>query len=242
MARGASAGRKQPARKKRASRKQAAKSAETTDKALGEGAAPEAAAKRGRGRPRIERPTNGPTPDQQAETLAELIRLDTESAELGQAKATVLNRFEKWGGNKKQIKATKALLMLDAREAQVNVETLLHYAANAGIEVRWQADGQSTLVDSLEPAKPKKTTSGTRDLAAAKAHSDGFNSGKAGSVPHDNPFTPGSEEYVSWHDGRDDGQRAREGKTPGLSDRIAESKTADASMPTTAASEAPAPF
>jgi len=238
MARGAPAGRKQPARKQ-ASRKQAARSAETEDKAIGEAAPkPEAAAKRPRGRPRIERPTNGPTPDQQAETLAELIRLDTERAKLGQATATVLNRFEKWGGNKKQIKAVKALLMLDPREAQVNIETLLHYSANAGIEVRWQADGQSTLVDSLEPAKPQKTTTGTRDLAAAKAHSDGFNSGKAGAVPHDNPFTPGSEQYVSWHDGRDDGQRAREGKTPGLSDRIAEARTADASLPVTEPAEA----
>lgn len=237
MARGASAGRKQPARKQ-ASRKQAAKSVETAEKALGEGAAPEVAAKRGRGRPRIERPTNGPTPDQQAETLAELIRLDTESAKLGQVKATVLNRFEKWGGNKKQIKAVKALLMLDGREAQVNIETLLHYSANAGIEVRWQADGQSTLVDSLEPATPRRKTDGDRDRDSAKAHADGFNSGKVGGVPHDNPFKPGSIEYVSWHDGRDDGQRAREGKTPGLSDRIAESRTADASMPATEAAEA----
>lgn len=238
MARGASAGRKQPARKKQASRKQAARSAETEDKALGEAAPkPEAAAKRGRGRPRIERPTNGPTPDQQAETLAELIRLDTESAKLGQAKATVLNRFEKWGGNKKQIKAVKALLMLDGREAQVNVETLLHYSANAGIEVRWQADGQSTLVDSLEPAKPKKTTAGTRDLAAARAESDGYNSGKSGGVPHDNPHHPGSEEYVAWHDGRDSGARDMAAKS-GLTDRIAASKTADTSMPATEPAEA----
>lgn len=238
MARGASAARKQPARKQ-ASRKQAAKSAETADKALGEGAAPEAVAKRGRGRPRIERPTNGPTPDQQAETLAELIRLDTETAKLNQAKATVLNRFEKWGGNKKQIKATKTLLLLDAREAQVNIETLLHYASNAGIEVRWQADGQSTLADSLGPEQPApaKNTTGTRDLAAARAESDGYNSGKSGGVPHDNPFHPGSEEYVAWHDGRDSGARDLAAKS-GLTDRIAESRTADASMPATEAAEA----
>lgn len=195
--------------------------------------------KRGRGRPRIERPTNGPTPEQEAETLAELIRLDTESARIAQAKSTVLNRFEKQGGDKKVIKAVKALLMQDKREAQAYLEKLFRTARNADIKVSWDEDtGQATLTDVMEP--PTKNTQGTRDLAAARAHADGFNSGLNGAPPHANPFShkPGSEEYVSWLDGRDEGQRTREAKS-GLGDRIAEAATADASLPAERPSDVP---
>ena len=194
------------------------------------------APKRGPGRPRKERPTgtNGPTPEQEAETLAALIRLDTEAARISQEKGTVLARFEKIGGDKKAIKAVKSLLMLDKREAVAYLDKLLGCATRAGIAVTWQPDGQAALTDVLAPdaPTPPKNTKGTRDLAAARAEMDGFDSGKAGAAPRDNPFAhkPGSEEYVSWHDGRDSGQKAREAKS-GLSDRIAEAQAADATLP-----------
>ena len=206
------------------------------------------APKRGRGRPPKVREAipNGPTPEQEAETLAELFRLDTEGARIAQAKSTCLNRFEKWGGNKKQIKAVKVLLTLDKREASASLDALLRYARNAEIEISWEPSGQATLVDNLGPKQPAppKNTKGTRDLAAARAHADGFNSGTRGAQPHDNPFAhkPGSEEYVAWHDGRDEGARGALEKNVGLSDRVAEAKVADATMPEPAAAEAPPPF
>lgn len=200
--------------------------------------------KRGRGRPpkvREDLP-NGPTPDQRAETLASLIRLDTEKARISQEIATVLNRFEKWGGKKRQIKETKRLLMLDKREAAAEVETLLRYLRDTEIQISWEPSGQSSLVDALaSPAQPQKKTEGDRDLSVARAHSDGFNSGRAGGVPSDNPYrhAPGSEEYVAWHDGRDEGQQAREAKS-GLKDRLAEEGTPPAEQ--AASSDTPPPF
>lgn len=198
--------------------------------------------KRGRGRPRKERSTNGPTPEQEAETLAELIRLDTESARIAQAKSTVLNRFEKFGGDKKVIKAVKSLLMQDKREAQAYLEKLFRTARNAEIEIKvsWSDEGQAELTDVLDAAPSPKNTEGTRDLAAARAHNDGYNSGLNGAAPSDNPFAhkPGSEEYVQWHDGRDSAQRDRESKS-GLTDRIAASVVADASLPTEKPADVP---
>lgn len=192
--------------------------------------------KRGPGRPRKERSTgNGPTAEQEAETLAALVRLDTEAARISQEKGTVLGRFEKIGGDKKAIKTVKSLLMLDKREAVAYLDKLLGYATRAEIAVTWQPDGQAALTDMLADdaaAAPPKNMKGTRDLRAAKAEVDGYNSGKAGARPSDNPFShaPGSEEYVSWHDGRDSAALGREMRS-GLTDRIAAAEGADASLP-----------
>lgn len=162
-------------------------------------------------------PPNGPTPEDEAHTLAELIRLDTAQAQINQERSTLLARFEKKGGDKKAIKAIKVLLSRDKREAEAHLAALGRYGRNAGIKITWQGD-QSALTDVLaDPAgTPARKTDGDRDLAAARAHSDGYNSGMRGAVPSDNPHRnkPGSVEYVEWHNGRDEGQRAKEGAQP----------------------------
>lgn len=167
--------------------------------------------------PKIAAPVNGPTPEDEAHTLAELIRLDTAAAKLNQERGNILKRFEKKGGDVKAIKAIKTLVTRDAREAEAYLATLTRYGRNAGIKVTWTDGGQAQLADVLgeEAGKPpNRQTEGTRDLAAARAHSDGYNSGLTGAAPSDNPHRgqPGSIEYVEWHDGRDEGQRAREAK------------------------------
>lgn len=187
---------------------------------------------------------NGPTNDRIAEVLADYTSLDTAGARIRQQIKTLLDGFEKEGGDKAELKALHKSMRLDPREAQAKLERRIRYHAGQGIVVSWETSGQATVLDTLGPeAKaPDKNSKAARQLAAARAHSDGYNSGLKGSVPSDNPFSanPGSEEYVQWHDGRDDGQRDREARNPALRDRIAAAATADASLPEAAeAAESP---
>lgn len=186
-----------------------------------------------RGRPRkaAPEPSNGPSADRVAEYLARYTTLKTEAQRVAQAISTELTNFEKEGGDKKALKALHDSLKLDPDEARRRLETLVRYHGGQDIRVSWQDDGQSTLDDVL--ADPAPTTAGRHDLAKARAHADGYNSGKAGAIPSDNPFRhqPGSEEYVSWHDGRDEGQRDREARKPEAAARQKRAKRADASLP-----------
>lgn len=180
-------------------------------------------------------PTNGPTNDRITAVLADYTTLDTQMARIRQSVKTLLDGFEKEGGDKAELKALHKSLRLDPREAQAKLERRLRYHAGQGIVVSWLQNGQGTVIAELGPEvkAPDKKTTNDQKLAAAQAHSRGYNDGLAGGVPADNPFAhaPGSEEYVQWHDGRDDGQRDREAKNPALRDRIATAAVADASLP-----------
>jgi ribosome modulation factor len=188
-------------------------------------------------------PPNGPSPERIAEVLAEFTQLTTAGQRINQQKSTLLTTFQKQGGKPKLLKALHASLKLDKAEAVAEIGEYVRYHATQDIRVSWLANGQGALDDVLgdEHAAPAKNTKGQRDLAAARAHSDGYNSGLRGAKPSDNPFAhaPGSEEYVQWHDGRDEGQRDYLNKNGGLADRIAAAATADASMPAAPADIAP---
>lgn len=172
---------------------------------------------------------NGPSQEDRSFVLAEMLRLENARQKVNQEQGTLLSNFEKKGGNKKAIKQVFGLMKLDKRQAQVDFEALILYAAGIEISVPWRTDPQD-VADDEQPA-PK--TDGDRDLSAARAHTDGYNSGLRGSVPSDNPFSasPGSIEYVSWHDGRDEGQRDRDKRKPEDAARAAAAGEADTSLP-----------
>ena len=201
------------------------------------------AAPRGRGRPRKQAVTivpprtedrrNSPQPHETAGRLAELTRLKTESRRIAGAISALGKEAKAAGGRAywTAIKRTHDLLKLDPDEARAGLEMLVQVAAQSEIRISWVGD-QAALTDILEQNQPPpKNTKGSRDLAAARAEADGFNSGKNGALPHDNPFNPGSEQYVAWHDGRDAGQQAREAKNPGQAARVHDALAADASLP-----------
>ncbi len=187
-----------------------------------------------RGRPKKPQASNGPTPEERQQTLAELTRLKTEAQRIAGLISTLCNGFKAKGGDVKALKFLHGLTKLDPREAQAHLETMVRYATDIDIKISWQEDGQGALSDVLEgggiPASP---TDAKMDLARARAHADGYNSGKAGAVPSDNPFShrPGSEEFVAWHDGRDEGQSDRERGNPARAARVTSAAAADASMP-----------
>jgi len=152
-------------------------------------------------------PLNGPAPHQLQEWLTEMTELDTAAARIRQKQATLKKVVENSRGDWKAMKALFASTKLSEAEATANLEALVGYHRSLGIRVSFDPNGQGSLDDVLREEAPPKTAPVSAGLAVARAHSDGFNSGRHGGQPSDNPFSarPGSEEYVAWHDGRDEG-------------------------------------
>lgn len=197
-----------------------------------------AAAAAAGGAPASPAPVNVPTAERIAEVLAEYTQLDTQGRRVNQAKTTLLTNFDKEGGDKQALKALHRALSLDPAEASAKLSSLVHYQATQGITVRWQADGQGTLMDHLGEAASKPTPAAAASaeqnaLDIARAKSDGYNSGIHGAAPSDNPHQHivGSEVYVAWHNGRDEGQQDRLRRNPVLNDRISEAVTMPPAMP-----------
>lgn len=201
-------------------------------------AAPEAEpAPRGRGRPRKDRAgTNGPDANMRAETLAAYTTLKTSSQRIAGEVSALMARYKAAGGDVKALKFAHGLTKLDVREASAHLEKMVQHAGDIGVRVSWEEGGQGSLADVMEaPAANRQGTvlNGAHDLSKARAHSDGYNSGLNGSMPQDNPFSakPGSEEFVSWHDGRDEGQRDREVRNVPQAQRAVAASLADHSLP-----------
>lgn len=178
-------------------------------------------------------PPAGPSQSRRSEVLAEYTRLTTEGQRVNQAKSTLLTAFTKEGGDTKALKSLHASLKLDPAEAAAKLTTLVQYHAGVNIKVKFGDDGQGSVLDDLGPEQPTPPSDGDKLLSVARAHSDGYNCGRSGATPSDNPFQHqiGSEEYVNWHNGRDEGQADRLKRRPALEARVAASATADAAMP-----------
>lgn len=176
---------------------------------------------------------NQPSPEQNAEWLAKLTRLKTQARSIAGDISSLGSEIKGTAGDThwKSIKTLHDLMKLDPDEARQRLESLVTVAAQQEIRISWMGN-QATFTDVMEQTQaPAKNTTGTRDLDAARAESDGFNSGKNGAAPSDNPHPPGSIKYVSWHDGRDSGQQARETKDPKTAARISDAKGADDRLP-----------
>ena len=177
---------------------------------------------------------NGPTPEARAQFLAKMLELEGRKQRISGLMSALKTDVEAAGGNwaglKMQFKLMK-MLEDDEPAATALVDDIMAGALQAGVKITWVAD-QATFADFMEANQPPpKNTEGTRDLSEARAHGDGYNSGKAGAVPGDNPHHAGTAEYVSWEKGRADGQLDLELRTPGMADRLEASRQADGSIP-----------
>lgn len=174
---------------------------------------------------------NGPTSEMQAQWLARLTELKGQAARVSGNTAALKTEMKAAGGNWKVLNLTYQLVNMDPEDATALVEGVVASAIQNEIAISW-VGGQATMLDIIkanEPVAPQSTSK--KQLAVARANMDGYNSGRLGAPPSDNKFPPGSEEYVAWHDGRDDGQRDREGRKPTEAARFEASKAADDSLP-----------
>ncbi len=181
------------------------------------------------------RERNQPSPEETAQFLSELTTLKTAARSIAGDISALGGRVKGRGGPAywRSIKRQHDRAKMDPAEARADLEADVMVAAQMGIRISWMGD-QATFADIMEQTpEPAPASFGAQSLAVARAHSDGFNSGRNGAVPHDNPFAhkPGSPEYVAWHNGRDEGALAKDGKNPVSAERIKQAETADATLP-----------
>lgn len=176
---------------------------------------------------------NRPQPHETADRLARLTRLKTESRRIAGEISVLSQECKKAGGPAywKALTKTHDLKKLDAALARAEIEALIEVAAQNDIRITWMGN-QAAFTDFMEQATPPaKNLEGTRDLAAARAEGDGFNSGKAGGLLKDCPHDPGTEEFVMWRDGWEEGQKLWAKKNPTIAGRVEGAASADASLP-----------
>jgi hypothetical protein len=168
---------------------------------------------RGRGRPPNPK-GNGPSAADKKEALAEYTLLKTESARISQQIAAMLTRYETMGGNRKTLKMMHTLSMLEKSEARAFVNAINADAIDLDI-IEVEPDGQANFNGlfggTRDPNLPQTDLDRSADarLAAAQAYSAGYKSGTNGARLGDNPFAhdPGSESFVQWRSGLEDGLR-----------------------------------
>ena len=158
-----------------------------------------------------------------AECFLALQEIDSAVARLGQKKAATIARFENLGVD---VEAVRYCQKLDNKDdAPAWIKRIIAMAARLSIiPTETESDGQITLmpglrVAALDPAAQDK-------LAVARAHNDGYNTGRHGGSADDNPHQPGTEAYVAWGGGCLDGAADRAIAKANRDDKKARKKAA----------------
>jgi ribosome modulation factor len=142
--------------------------------------------------------------------LAEYTTTDTQIKRLAQQQAAMLKRYEGQGVSPRSIKKMHRAAKLDKAVARAEAQEDARYYIICGIlspaTDEWARQvSQSTLFDAEDSEfEPLGTVS--PDLARARAHTDGYNSGRHGGEAINNPFLAGSQEHVAWLEGLKEGQ------------------------------------
>lgn len=171
--------------------------------------------KRGRGRPRKQIPTNI-NPEAVAGCFSEYSSMMGDMARLGQRIAVMFTRYEKSDGvDSKSIKHAYGLSRKDPAVAAAQVRRNNEYARLLGI-VSFDANGQGDFMAGLDTGEPPLTLApeAAARVQAARAHADGYNTGKAGGTMEHNTCEPGTEAHVRWIEGFHDGHADRIMKNP----------------------------
>jgi ribosome modulation factor len=146
-------------------------------------------------------------PDVIASCYQEYAELMSERARANAKVSAMLARYEKQGVDKKGIKNAYAISSKDPAEAARQHAKNTEYLMILEI-IETDETGQGTFDKALTIKKPSPKSS--ERVRVARAHADGYNSGKAGgTIESRGGFQPGSEEFVAWSDGWQDGHNDR---------------------------------
>lgn len=148
--------------------------------------------------------------------LAEYTTIDVEMKRLAQKQAAMFGRYEGQGVNKRSIKNAHKMSRLDRAEASAQAQSDARYLIITGIlnpadddwaravhQSQMFTDAEETETDAPSPATKAPVMSSA--LNQARAHTDGYNSGKHGGEAANNPYLQGTAEYVQWAKGLSDG-------------------------------------
>lgn len=144
--------------------------------------------------------------DDTANCFLDLNEIDSQIASLGQKKARTIARYENIGVDVDAVRECQKLARKDDAP-----DWIKRIVAAAGvlkiIPTETEDDGQISLMPGLKVAAA--STAAQSRIAVARAHGDGYNSGKHGGSADNNPHAAGTEEYVAWGNGCIDGEADR---------------------------------
>lgn len=145
-------------------------------------------------------------PDVIATCYQEYAEMMSDRARANAKIAAMLARYEKQGVDKKGIKNAYSISSKDPAEAARQHAKNTEYLMLLGI-ITVDESGQGSFEKALVVKMPSPKSSAR--VRVARAHADGYNSGKAGgTIESRGGFAPGSEEFAAWSagwaDGRDD--------------------------------------
>ena len=147
--------------------------------------------------------------DDLAECYVEYTELMGRIARERQKIAAMLQRYNGMGVNVKAIKACYRLANMD--DAPDYVKEMLKAAAVLKIiPAAEESDGQMTFLPGLKVAPPSAATASK--VNRSKVFWDGYDAGLAGHLIEVSKFDAGTEDFVTWRDGWEDGHRDFEAK------------------------------
>jgi ribosome modulation factor len=199
--------------------------------------------KRGRGRPRkVVRTNTNINPEAVAACYTEYSSMRGDVARLGQKIAAMFTRYEKSDGiDSKAIKSNYALSEKDPETAAAQLRRNNEYARILGI-ISFDSSGQGDFSAGLDVSPqpvPTLAPATAARVQAARAHADGYNTGKAGGTLEHNTNIIGTEAHVRWIEGYHDGHADRLLKNPDMANvKQASSRRARRDPPPADAAEA----
>ena len=158
-------------------------------------------------KPNSEKPNANP--DDVAGCFAEYSQMQGEMSRIKQRIATMLKRYENMGVDGNAVKYAYAQSHKENPEHKHKKRT--EYLVILGL-IGVDEEGQSNFSAALDVAKP--STEIASKLALARAHTDGYNSGRHGGKIENNPFNAGTETFVKWLEGFHDGHADRIAHNP----------------------------
>lgn len=174
------------------------------------------AAPRKRGRKARQAPDQANVnPDAIAACYMEYSSLRADSARIGQRIAKTLERYERSDGvDRVAIKESYVMAQKDPEVVSRQLARIKEYAQILDIIEVDEHTGQTSLSEAFAPKKPSPNVHA--GLIAARANSDGYNTGFHGGSLEHNRHEAGSEEHQQWTVGFHDGHAERLKLSPDL--------------------------
>lgn len=143
-------------------------------------------------------------PDDEAECFALYCDNMGEMARIKQKIASMLKRYENMGVDPRAVKYAYSMSQKDDAEElhRARTQTL----ARLGI-IQWEPDGQGSMDKILAIEKPSPAVA--QKLVLGRARADGYNTAYAGALIGNCTHPPGSEEFVAWRNGWQQGAADR---------------------------------
>lgn len=156
-------------------------------------------------------------PDAIAGCFTEYSSMMADMGRLSQRIGTMFARYEKSDGvDAKAVKHSYTMAGKDPAEARRRHELNDAYLRITGVIRVDEATGQTEVSDEVMPRVPMPSREMQAQVAAARAFGDGYNSGKHGATIDSCPHAVGSETFVRWRDGWEDGHADRIERKPEL--------------------------